>query len=74
MRIYQVDPHTLRLHDTPPPRDVARQKERLVAEGQIEPIVINPRTLLADLDQWAYADAQIAAARELGWSSVLVTY
>jgi hypothetical protein len=74
MRIYQVNPANINLHEVPSARDVAHQKRRLLAEGQIEPITISPVTMLANLDQCAYADAQVTAARELGWSTLLVTY
>ncbi len=54
-------------------RDIDRQKARLQAEGQIEPIALlsggDP-----DLDSWAYAREQIAAMRQLGWKDCLITY
>lgn len=76
MEIYQVDPRTINLSKSPSPRDVAHQRTRLVAEGQIEPILLNPTTMSPSTGPrgWIYADAQILAARELAWPTLLVTY
>jgi hypothetical protein len=70
--IYPVDPRAIK---TPPqhPREIRQQRERLEAEGQIEPIEVNA-DLTLDPDGWVYAGAQIAAAIELEWPTVLVTY
>jgi len=50
-----------------------------VAEGQIEPIEVVDlgedgifRYRVAQ-DAWAYAEAQVIAAMELGWKTILVT-
>jgi hypothetical protein len=79
--IHQVDPWDVRLDDQPTGRDVKVQLERLLAEGQIEPIEVvlfastSPRgKYTLDPGGWVYAGAQIAAARELKWPTVLVTY
>jgi hypothetical protein len=74
VEIYHVSPHAVNLGGyVPLPRDVRMQKARLESEGQIEPI-----QLLAngqpDLDEWCYAREQVVAARELGWTTILVTY
>lgn len=70
--IRQVNPWDVPLHSIPPERDVRKQQERLVAEGQIEPIELSPDGR-ANLDEWVYADAQIEAARRLKWPTILVT-
>ena len=66
-------PHDILVHHWPTGREVRVQKERLTEEGQIEPIVLLPDNS-PDLDEYAYAEAQVVAAQELGWSSLLVTY
>jgi hypothetical protein len=72
MLIYQVSPWEVHPSTEPHPRDVHVQKLRLSQEGQIEPIVV--RNMVPDRDEWAYADEQVIAARELGWPTILVTY
>lgn len=78
MKIYQVSPWDVVI-DERHPRDVRFQRARLEAEGQIEPIeVLVQRTpkrhYLVDPDAWVYAADQVAAARELEWKTILVTY
>jgi hypothetical protein len=72
MKIYEISPWAVPIPADLPKRDVQHQLERLVNEGQIEPIA-----LLAngdpDLDSWAYAREQIQAARLLAWPTILVT-
>jgi hypothetical protein len=80
--IYQVDPWLVDLGNyVPSGRDVRNQIDRLVNEGQIEPIEVRlyangpaVRKYTLDPDGWFYAGAQIAAARELRWPTILVTY
>ncbi len=82
--IYQVSPWHVEVHDGlrgPSPRDVRTQRERLENEGQIEPLEVRPMQqdharypYLLRSDGWFYAEAQVAAARELGWPTILVTY
>jgi hypothetical protein len=61
------------------------QAERLENEGQIEPIEVvietttetkqaTVRTFRVAPAAWVYAEAQIVAAMELGWPTLLVTY
>jgi hypothetical protein len=71
-RIYQVDPKTV-ITGKVYPSDVRRQKERLEHEGQIEPIEVDVN-LVIRTDAWFYSGAQVAAAIELGWNTILVTY
>lgn len=78
MKIYQVSPWEVVIEEQPP-RDVRAQRVRLLTEGQIEPLeVLVQRTptrhYILDHDGWCYAAAQVAAARELGWETILVTY
>jgi hypothetical protein len=72
MMIHLVSPHCVRLDETPHARDVAAQKRRLETEGQIEPVLVR-RGMVPVLDNWFYAPAQVVAARELGWETILVT-
>jgi hypothetical protein len=85
MEIYHVSPYQVLLLDGDvDARDVKRQRERLETEGQIEPIEVIqvPVDVLADPAPltytlapygWVYASAQVAAARELGWPTILIT-
>jgi hypothetical protein len=72
-RIYLVDPKTVKSPVIIYPGEVRRQKERLQAEGQIEPIEVTPDLVITE-DAWAYAGAQVTAAIELDWDTILVTY
>jgi hypothetical protein len=72
-RIYLVDPKTVKSPTVIYPSEVRRQRERLEREGQIEPIEVTPSLVITD-DAWVYSGAQVAAAIELGWDTVLVTY
>jgi hypothetical protein len=78
--IYRVNPWDIDLSNEPQiGREVRTQINRLLAEGQIEPIEVirNPlaiRKLALAPDGWVYAAAQIQAARELQWPTILVTY
>lgn len=81
--IYQVDPWLVDLQDTiPHRRDVRYQLDRLNKEGQIEPVEVRmhatenlfPGRYTLDPDGWTYANAQVQAARELEWKTILVTY
>jgi hypothetical protein len=67
-----VDPKDVPLSRKQYERDVLAQMERLKKEGQIEPILLREDGY-ADLDSWAYAEAQIEAAVRLGWNTILVT-
>jgi hypothetical protein len=71
-QIYQVNPRHIKIGPTYA-NDVRRQKERLEKEGQIEPIEVLP-DLTVHPEAWAYSEAQIQAARDLGWDTILVTY
>jgi hypothetical protein len=68
--IEQWSPFVIELHDTPFARDVAVQRTRLEQEGQIEPLVL--RNGRIDPDNWPYGDAQVVAARQLCWDTLLV--
>lgn len=71
-----MNPKDIKLSTVPRTKDVARQKSRLLTEGQIEPILLNPATMSPDDGPhgWTYADAQILAAIELNRDNLLVTY
>ena len=81
-QIYQVDPWTVDTGNSISARDIRQQAARLAAEGQIEPIEVVPATTVPFSgihyalrpDGWVYAGAQVAAARELKWLTILVTY
>jgi len=83
MEIYHVDPSTVRMrspYKVVTERDWRHQAERLQAEGQIEPIEVIDlgekweRRYKVAPDAWTYAEAQVIAAMELGWETILVTY
>lgn len=71
--IFQVSPHEVVIKSQPSRRDVKRQTERLLQEGQIEPILLHEDNTI-NAANWPYADAQVIAARELEWPTILVTY
>jgi hypothetical protein len=71
-QIYQVSPHDVKI-GKPFRRDVERQRERLEREGQIEPIEVMP-DMTVPTSAWFYSEAQVQAARDLGWATILVTY
>lgn len=71
-QIYQVDPKKVTTGKVYP-NDVRQQKARLQEEGQIEPIETTP-DLVIRTDAWFYSGAQVQAAIELGWPTILVTY
>lgn len=83
MDIYQVDPSTVGRRSptwTVSERDWRHQADRLESEGQIEPIEVVDqgedsliRYRIAE-DAWAYAEAQVIAAIELRWPTILVTH
>jgi hypothetical protein len=74
MGIHAVDPLTVSIGDVYP-SDVRTQVQRLTEEGQIEPILVSPPPLMVpSKDAWAYSHEQVAAARALGWPTILVTY
>lgn len=74
MEIYQVDPNKIRLREIPTERDIRKQKERLLKEGQIEPITVNGPDLFIPHEAWLYSEAQVIAAIQLEWPTLLVTY
>jgi hypothetical protein len=80
--IQQVCPWTVQIGKQQP-ADVLLQRGRLQREGQIEPIAVVAVTnchtrrcgctvLIPDPDGWCYAEAQVAAARDLGWPTILI--
>jgi hypothetical protein len=71
--IYLIDPKTVKSPAIIYPGEVRRQRERLENEGQIEPIEVTPDFVITE-DAWVYSGAQVAAAIELGWDTILVTY
>jgi hypothetical protein len=76
MEIYHVDPKSLTVTDVPSRRDVEKQKHVLLTQGQIVPILFNGRTMKPSTS-WhgsPYAFAQIVAAQELEWSTIIITY
>lgn len=76
MQIYPVDPRTITLTEIPSKREIRGQVRRLEVEGQIEPIAVTPELVIdkAHPDYWVYSSAQVMAAIELNWSTILVTY
>jgi hypothetical protein len=86
MQIYQVNPHDVEPCRPATVKEIEAQKQRLEYEGQIEPIVVvhlgTDYTRVTDtllrvrdrMDDWLYASAQVLAARELDWPTILVTY
>lgn len=71
-----IRPEQIILGGDPPRRDVEYQKERLLREGQIEPVLLLPDTRTCDtlgLYGNIHAEAIVCAAYELGWESILVT-
>jgi hypothetical protein len=72
-QIYRVSPRDVAVPDPPPPGDVDRQKQRLLTEGQIEPLVLDINHQ-PDPDEYPYACAQVIAARDLEWPNILVVY
>jgi hypothetical protein len=72
--IAHVSPWDVTVPGDTPRGDVARQRARLEDEGQIEPIVVRRATGQPDPDEWPYAGAQVIAARELDWPTILVVY
>jgi hypothetical protein len=80
VEIYQVNPKDVEICRPVSARDIKHQMVRLSEEGQIEPIVVEElerdgQLKVRDLlDDWIYASAQVIAARELEWETILVTY
>ena len=86
MEIYQVDPAQVRRRRSKMGMHVSEsswryQAQRLETEGQIEPIEVvhddDPDALFPYMikhDAWVYAEAQVIAAIELNWPTILVTY
>jgi hypothetical protein len=84
MQIYQVDPQDVDPCRPATVREIKTQMIRLLDEGQIEPITVDhyadrldgtPLLRVRDkVDDWLYASAQLMAARELHWPTILVTY
>lgn len=87
MEIYHVDPAEVRSRSSRSAsdmrvseRDWRYQANRLTREGQIEPIEVEPQgddslfKYRIKEDAWSYAEAQVIAAIELGWPTILVTY
>jgi hypothetical protein len=76
--IHKVSPFDVKIAEGewPAQTDVDHQKGRLEKEGQIEPIVVDYFTKEVVLDDpgWAYAAAQVVAARELNWPNILITF
>jgi len=72
--IFHPSPWDVTVVDMPSRRDIDHQKACLEEEGQIEPIVVDYNTKQVVLDEYPYADAQIIAARELGWPTILITF
>lgn len=57
-------------------RTVRYQKDRLVNEGQIMPLVAHQDDKgqwVIDDEDWPYASSLVEAARELAWPTILVT-
>lgn len=77
MKIYQVSPHHVKVLKLWSKRHVDYQKDRLEKEGQIEPIhvvIVHDEHYYVSPEEWAYSEAQVLAARELEWPTILVTY
>jgi hypothetical protein len=89
MEIYHVDPAEVRCRASRAStdkfqvseRDWKAQAARLLIEGQIEPIEVVKHEEDESLfkfrireDAWHYAEAQVIAAIELEWPTILVTY
>lgn len=56
-------------------RNVEKQKERLETEGQIEPIQVKRLgdKYIVQEEAWVYTEAQVQAAIELKWETILAT-
>jgi hypothetical protein len=83
MQIYEVDPKEVETCRPASSREIRNQMDRLEVEGQIEPLVVeiigekDGKKLLKirdTFDDWIYGSAQVIAARELEWPTILVTY
>jgi hypothetical protein len=80
-KIYEISPQKIhpRASQMHPPSvsSIQKQTARLIAEGQIEPIqvfqCVNHGKLEIQEDAWTYAEAQVEAAKALGWPTLLVT-
>lgn len=76
MSVRLVRPEEIVLGTDPSRRDVEYQKNRLLREGQIEPVLLIRDELICDtLGPYGnvHAEAIVCAAHELGWDSILVT-
>jgi hypothetical protein len=70
-----VDPMNVFVRKTVSARDIAEQVAHLRTRGQVEPIVLeNDGSVCEDREARYYAAAQVMAARQLGWPTILVTY
>lgn len=74
-KIVYVDPNKVILEEHTNRRDVGNQVKLLNKQGQIVPLVAKETTngwVVNDSD-YPYATAQVEAAIELGWSTIILT-
>jgi hypothetical protein len=77
-KIHHVNPNDIKFNGFIPnsSREVLYQKRRLESEGQIEPLLGEDQgdgTWTVDNIDWPYQYAQVLAARELEWETLLIT-
>lgn len=75
-KIYYVNPHEVMVTSNYVKRDVLYQKQLLQRQGQIVPLLCKKNAS----DDWVvsnkdypYSGAQVRAARELGWETIIIT-
>jgi hypothetical protein len=74
--IFQIDPNKVAICQWVSFRAIRRTQGYLEKDGQIEPIVLAENNMVCPCDACPTysACAQVHAARELGWETILVTY
>lgn len=70
-----INPNDVKVSDDPAgsERSIQSLMARLEAEGQIEPWLLNKDNTV-HANAWVYTEAQVLAARRLGWETALATY
>jgi hypothetical protein len=70
-----INPDDVKVSDNPAgsERSIKTLMAQLEAEGQIEPWLLNEDNTV-HANAWVYTEAQVLAARRLGWATALVTY
>jgi hypothetical protein len=75
-QIVYINPNNVYISKMPHGRDVKSQMALLEKQGQVVPLVAKLHEAgiwIVDNSDYPWAVAQIMAARELGWSSVILT-